>query len=153
MVTLILFPPVTDAGDTMTELTVTDGFTVKEDDVTVPLLYDPVTVKLVAVVTVLVGILKDWEVAPAATVTLAGATTAEFELLSEIVAPPAGAVPERPTVTLTLLPPVTELGDTATEVRLTGVESWMEIMPPVETIGVFVPLGSTARALVGVRVA
>jgi hypothetical protein len=50
------------------------------------------------------------ELAPAATVTLAGTVTLEFPLVSVTCLPPAGALPLRPTVQVELPGAVTEDG-------------------------------------------
>ena len=60
---------------------------------------------------------------PAATVTVDAGTAAVLELVSETAAPPLGAAPDNPTVTLMLLPPTTELPDTETEEILTVDEA------------------------------
>ena len=67
----------------------------------------PVTVKVVAAVTVLVVIVKVADVAPAATVTLAGTVPAVVGVDARaITAPPVGAARVRVTVPVTATPPV-----------------------------------------------
>ena len=68
----------------------------------------PVTVKVVAAVTVLVVIVKVADVAPAATVTLAGTVPVVVgDEARTITAPPVGAARVRVTVPVTAKPPVT----------------------------------------------
>jgi len=52
-------------------------------------------------------------------VTVEAGTTAAFEVAMVTVAPPLGAGPDSPTVTLTLWPPTTEVGETETEETVT----------------------------------
>lgn len=91
------------------------------------------------------------EVALPLTVTFVAGMTAGFELVSDTVAPPDGAAPDKATVALMLLPPTTDAGDSATEETVTGAAAWMEIVPPLELIPENNPAGDTAITLVGVR--
>jgi hypothetical protein len=70
----------------------------------------------------LVVIVKVAEVAPAATVTLAGACAAAVLLLDRVTtAPPVGARPVKVTVPVDEVPPITEAGLSPTELSVAGV--------------------------------
>jgi len=98
------------------------GFTVSVA-VLVPLLYVPVMVTVVTLATELVLTENVAVVAPAATLTLAGTCAAVVLLLvSPTVAPPVGAAPLSVTVPVDELPPVTLVGFTETEDKLTDEE-------------------------------
>ena len=74
-------------------------------------------------------------VAPAGTVTLPGTVAAELLLDSVTCAPPAGAAPSSVTVPVELLPPVTVVGFTASEVRRTlgiTVRVAVRVTPPYD---------------------
>ena len=103
-------------------------------------------------VTATVARLNACEVVLAPTVTLALGTTAGFELVSATDAPLDGATPDKVTVTLMLLPPTTDVGDTETEVTA-GNGTPIEIVPPTEVMAVGLPIDNTAKTLVGVRAA
>jgi hypothetical protein len=109
-------PPITLAGLTDTEesITVGAGITVKVTDCVVP--YVPEIDEVVVVETALVVTLKVALDSPAAIVTLAGTWAAVVLLLERVTtAPPAGAVPLKVTVPVDPLPPTTLTGLTVTE--------------------------------------
>jgi len=91
----------------------------------------------VATVTVAVGRLKLCEVEPAATVTFA-AGNAAAEPVSAMAAPPLGAGPDRVTVTLTVLPPTTEVDDNETELSLSGIRFTVAFWEEPERVAVTV---------------
>ena len=105
-------PPVTDAGDT-DKLVGTGGVTVRvaEDD------EDPCMAVIFADTKAATGdvvMVKLAEVAPAATVTLAGKTAKELLDDSPITVPLAGATPLSVTTPVDGFPPTTEFGETVT---------------------------------------
>ena len=103
-----LFPPTTDVGFLAMEERV-GALTVSVVVIVSPYVPDIVTDVLVD--TGLVVIVNVAEVAPAATVTLAGTcATAVLLLWSVTVAPPEGAAPLKVTVPLDVPPPTTEVG-------------------------------------------
>jgi hypothetical protein len=90
-----------------------------------------VRVTVVAVVTVDVVTAKVAELAPPATVTLAGTVAAGLLSDSVTTAPAVGAGPERVTVPVVPEPPVTLAGLTLTDARVGG--GWMDrvaLAPP-----------------------
>jgi hypothetical protein len=113
-----VLPPVTPAGTSEIELSTGTGFTVSVAVFVTPL-YTAEIVTDVDVVTTVVVTVNVAEVAPWATVTLAGTEAAVvFELDSVTVMPPAGAAWLSVTVPVEALPPITVLGLTETD------ESW-----------------------------
>src|SRR3989440_4381314 len=85
--------------------------------------------------TALVLIVKVAVVLAAGTVTLPGTVAAALLLESVTCAPPAGAAPSSVTVPVELLPPVTVVGFTASEVRRTlgiTVRVAVRVTPPYD---------------------
>jgi hypothetical protein len=103
-----VFPPVTEVGLRVTELS-TAALTVSVAVFATPRFPEIVTEVLLA--TGLVVIVNVAVVAFAATVTVAGTCAAAVLLLDRVTAaPPAGADPVRVTVPVEVVPPVTEVG-------------------------------------------
>src|SRR4051812_48756739 len=92
------------------------GFTVSAADRLTPPAA-AVSVAAVEVVTVRVVIPNEALLAPAGTVTLAGTTAAAFPEARLTTIPPAGAAPERVTVPVAALAPVTLVGLTESPPR------------------------------------
>src|SRR5467141_3590883 len=117
------FPPVTLVGLTESEESVGagggTGVTVSDADLVTPL-YIPEMVTVVDAATALVLTVNVALVAPAATVTLDGVLAAVVLLLESVTtAPPEGAAPLSVTVPVEEFPPVTLVGFTETEERVT----------------------------------
>jgi hypothetical protein len=104
------------------------GLSVSVEDALV-LSYEAVIVAVVTVETAVVGRLKDCEVAPDGIVTVV-VGKAGLELVRVTAAPPLGAGAERLIVTLTLLPPVTEVGDAVTDETATAAGSIVTVAEP-----------------------
>lgn len=102
------FPPITDVGDTVT-LSNVAGVTVSVADC-VPPLSVPVIVADVDEETAVVDTVKVAEVAPAATVTLAGTVAAALPDVRVTTDPDDPAGPFRVTVPVDVFPPTTEVG-------------------------------------------
>jgi hypothetical protein len=66
------------------------------------------------------------ELAPAATVTLAGTVTAALLLVNDTLAPPLGAAPVREMVQVSLPAPVTEALGHDTEPKVAEFDVWPE---------------------------
>jgi hypothetical protein len=94
------------------------GLSVSVEDALV-LPYEPVIVAVVTVETAVVGRLKDCEVAPDGIITVV-VGKAGLEPVRVTDPPPVGTGAERVIVTLTLLPPVIELGDAVTDETATA---------------------------------
>ncbi len=116
------FPPMTLVGFTESEESVGAGggagVTVSEADLVTPL-YIPEMVTVVDAATALVLIVNVALVAPAATVTLDGVLAVVLLLERVTTAPPEGAAPLSVTVPVEEFPPVTLVGFTETEERVT----------------------------------
>jgi hypothetical protein len=106
-------PPVTDVGFSVTDPTA-GGFTVR-GAVWVPPLKVAEMVADAVLATAVVLIVKVAEVAPAATVTLAGTDAAALLLERLTLRPPVGAALPRVTVPVAEVPPVTVVGFTVTD--------------------------------------
>ena len=96
--------------------------------------------------------LNVWEVAFAGMVTVEAGTTAALELAMVTVAPPLGDGPDSPTVTLTLWPPTTEVGETDTEETVTVAGACMETTPPVAAMASKYPVDNAPMTCEGVSV-
>ena len=113
-------PPTTDVGLRLTDVRVA-AVTVKVV-VRVTVLYSAEIVTEVLLATGLVVMVKVAVVAPAATVTLAGAWAAAVLLLETVTsAPPTGAGPLNVTVPVEDTPPSTDVGLRVTDVRVAAV--------------------------------
>ena len=117
---ILLLPPTAEVGDRTTDETA-GGSTVS-----VALLLPPPAVAEIVTgveaVTAVVVIVKLTDVAPAGTITLAGADADADEVWSVTVAPPAGAGPFRVAVfAVVALPPEMEVGDRTTAETATAV--------------------------------
>ncbi len=117
------FPPVTLVGLTESEESVAAGggagVTVSDADLVTPL-YIPEMLTVVDPATALVLIVNVALVAPAAIVTLDGVLTTFVLLLESVTtAPPEGAAPLSVTVPVEEFPPVTLVGFTESEERVT----------------------------------
>ena len=112
-------PPLTELGLSATEVRLA-AVTVNVAVLVVPL-YVPEMVTEVLLATGIVVTVNVAVVAFAATVTLAGTIAAGLLLVRATTAPPGGAAAFSVTVPVDELPPLTELGLSATEVRFAGV--------------------------------
>ena len=111
-------PLITDVGFTETPFN-TAAVTVNEVLAVVPSV--PEMMSAVSLATALVVMMNVAVVAPAATVTLAGTCAADTLLLESVTtAPPVCAGPVRVAVPVDEVPPITEVGLTLTELRLTA---------------------------------
>jgi hypothetical protein len=118
--TVTLPPPVTDVGATVRDDTCGNGagFTVSGALAEPPLAEAAKVIGVVAV-TAWVATVACPDVAPGATVKVVPATTAGLELESATETPPAGAAADSVAETVTLLPPVTDVGATVRELTCT----------------------------------
>jgi len=123
-------PPVTVAGE-IAKLKGTGGLIVSAPDLVAPA--TPVMVATICDATGVVATVKDAVFVPAATTTLVGTDAAAFELESETVKPPAGALPVSVTFPVEATPPVTLVG-----VRVTLVSTGVTIV----SVAVLVTLSS-----------
>jgi hypothetical protein len=111
-----------------------------------------VTVSVVAAVTALVVIVNVADVAPAATVTLAGTVPTVVDDDAKVTtAPPVGAAPERVTVPVTATPPVTaETFVVMVEMAAAGgvtVTNAVPVEPLVDAVMVAFVLAATVPAV------
>lgn len=93
------------------------------------------------------------DVAPAATVTVAGTTTAAFDDVNVTTNPPAGAGPPIVTVPVTDAPPTTEIGVTASPVTFCVVTISVAVRlrpPPAAVTTTFVVAATAAVVIVNV---
>ena len=139
-------PPVTEVGATV-NVVGTGGMIVSVAVTDVPPAV-AVIVAAVDVATAVVVIVKVAEVAPAATVTLEGGTALVLLEVSATASPPVGAGPVIVSVPVDEVPPITEVGETASVFGTGGVIVKTAVADVPAAVAVIVALVEVATAVV-----